>query len=98
MLQVELLGADSLTQDVGIATFLILLWKDTYKDEDGGDEHGPQDSASEPWKRWPRPPGGFVDMGCALPLHPLISRSHSNAHHAHPLSFTPCIPMIIGTL
>lgn len=66
-------------EDVGIATFLILLWKDTYKDEDGGDEHGPQDSASEPWKRWPRPPGGFVDMGCGngLLTHILISEGYA---------------------
>ncbi|ETW76216.1 hypothetical protein HETIRDRAFT_239074, partial [Heterobasidion irregulare TC 32-1] len=66
-------------EDVGIATFLMLLWKDTYKDEHGGDEHGPQDLVSEPWKRWPRPPGGFVDMGCGngLLTHILISEGYA---------------------
>ncbi|KAI0375354.1 DUF1613-domain-containing protein [Pilatotrama ljubarskyi] len=52
-------------EDIGIATFLMLLWKETY---------GPQyvESLREdvesldaaPWKNWPRPPGGFLDLGC----------------------------------
>jgi len=37
-------------QDIAIATFLILLWKDTYKSEDNAGERA-------------QPPGGFVDMG-----------------------------------
>jgi tRNASer (uridine44-2'-O)-methyltransferase len=48
-------------QDIGIATFLMLLWKDTYKTSSPILESGQSD---EFWKTWPRPPGGFVDFGC----------------------------------
>jgi tRNASer (uridine44-2'-O)-methyltransferase len=48
-------------EDVGIATWLMLFWRETFKynfvntqDDDDGDK---------PWKSWPRPPGGFVDLG-----------------------------------
>lgn len=37
-------------QDIAIATFLILLWKDTYRAKDNASERA-------------QPPGGFVDMG-----------------------------------
>jgi tRNASer (uridine44-2'-O)-methyltransferase len=77
-------------QDIGIATFLMLLWKDTY-----GPETSPPDPApvaapntpdaqapppdAEPWRRWPRPPGGFVDLGCGngLLTHILISEGYA---------------------
>jgi tRNASer (uridine44-2'-O)-methyltransferase len=81
-------------QDIGIATFLILLWKDTY-----GPETIPPDPApvaapntpsaqaqapvapleAEPWRRWPRPPGGFIDLGCGngLLTHILISEGYA---------------------
>ncbi|PVG00815.1 DUF1613-domain-containing protein [Serendipita vermifera] len=44
-------------EDIGIAAFLILLWKDTYPPErlDGKEI-------------WGRPPGGFVDIGCGAGL------------------------------
>jgi len=80
-------------QDIGIATFLMLLWKDTY-----GPETIPPDPApvaapnapkahahapvtppdAEPWRRWPRPPGGFIDLGCGngLLTHILISEGY----------------------
>lgn len=58
----------------------MLLWKDTY-----GPETIPPDLAPvaapdvEPWRRWPRPPGGFVDLGCGngLLTHILISEGYS---------------------
>ncbi|KAH9176343.1 DUF1613-domain-containing protein [Lactarius sanguifluus] len=64
-------------EDIGIATFLMLLWKDTY-----GPETIPVDStgpANEPWRRWPRPPGGFVDLGCGngLLTHILVSEGYA---------------------
>jgi tRNASer (uridine44-2'-O)-methyltransferase len=74
-------------QDIGIATFLMLLWKDTY-----GPESIPPDRApvagpntpeaptdAEPWRRWPRPPGGYVDLGCGngLLTHILISEGYA---------------------
>jgi tRNASer (uridine44-2'-O)-methyltransferase len=79
-------------QDIGIATFLMLLWRDTY-----GPETIPLDPAptaaqntpkaqapvaptdAEPWRRWPRPPGGFVDLGCGngLLTHILISEGYT---------------------
>jgi len=67
-------------QDIGIATFLMLLWKDTC-----GPETVPPDppvDASEDvesWRRWPRPPGGFVDLGCGngLLTHILISEGYT---------------------
>jgi len=54
-------------QDVGIATFLMLLWKEMYKtaDSDSGQAVLSLEDESEalPWDPWPRPPGGFVDVG-----------------------------------
>ena len=73
-------------QDIGIATFLMLLWKDTY-----GPETIPPDAVRvavtntaeapdvEPWRRWPRPPSGFVDLGCGngLLTHILVSEGYA---------------------
>lgn len=47
-------------EDIGIATYLMLLWKDTFSTSGST----VADSAEEPWKSWPRPPGGFLDLGC----------------------------------
>ncbi|TFK89610.1 DUF1613-domain-containing protein [Polyporus arcularius HHB13444] len=47
-------------EDIGIATFLILLWKHTY---DAIETSGAA-AEDEPWKAWPRPPAGFLDLGC----------------------------------
>ncbi|KAJ7130949.1 hypothetical protein C8R46DRAFT_1015874 [Mycena filopes] len=57
-------------EDIGIATFLILLWKDTYPALPTSDI--PPD---EPWHGWGRPPGGFLDFGCGngLLTHILLS-------------------------
>ncbi|KAJ7771004.1 hypothetical protein DFH07DRAFT_734925 [Mycena maculata] len=46
-------------EDIGIATFLILLWKDTYPPLTVSDV-----PADEPWRGWGRPAGGFLDFGC----------------------------------
>lgn len=57
-------------EDIGIATFLILLWKDTYPPPAASDV--PPD---EPWRGWGQPPGGFLDFGCGngLLTHILVS-------------------------
>ena len=78
-------------QDIGIATFLMLLWKDTYGPETippdpvpVADPNTPKAQApvppdAEPWRRWPRPPGGFIDLGCGngLLTHILISEGYT---------------------
>lgn len=53
-----------LLQDIGIATFLMLLWKNTYTPEDVPKSQSQNSSEERPWDVWPRPPGGFVDIGC----------------------------------
>ncbi|KAF8182146.1 hypothetical protein K438DRAFT_1975685 [Mycena galopus ATCC 62051] len=57
-------------EDIGIATFLILLWKDTYSPPPASNV--PPD---EPWRGWGRPAGGFLDFGCGngLLTHILLS-------------------------
>jgi tRNASer (uridine44-2'-O)-methyltransferase len=46
-------------QDIAIAAFLMLLWRDMYPARaDEGNETGME------WDKWGRPPGGFVDLGC----------------------------------
>lgn len=47
-------------QDIGIATFLMLLWKDTFGSSTSSGESVDSDP---PWQNWPRPPGGFLDLG-----------------------------------
>jgi len=37
----------------------MLLWKDTFSTHEALDDEDPL----EPWKTWPRPPGGFLDFG-----------------------------------
>ena len=78
-------------QDIGIATFLMLLWKDTYGPEtippdpapiavqNTPEAQAPSHPDAEPWRRWPRPPGGFVDLGCGngLLTHILISEGYA---------------------
>ncbi|KAL1725307.1 hypothetical protein EV714DRAFT_221593 [Schizophyllum commune] len=71
-------------EDIGIATYLMLLWKYTYAQQSpsnssasGGDES----LNEEPWKRWPRPPGGFVDLGCGNGLLTHILASEGYAGH-----------------
>ncbi|KAH6908841.1 DUF1613 domain-containing protein [Coprinopsis sp. MPI-PUGE-AT-0042] len=74
-------------EDIGIATFLMLLWKDTF----GGAVEAPIES--EPWKEWPRPPGGFVDFGCGngLLTHILTAEGYQGA--GIDVQFTPSTPL-----
>ncbi|KAJ7594937.1 hypothetical protein C8J56DRAFT_1123563 [Mycena floridula] len=62
-------------EDIGIATFLMLLWKITFSDTL---PHQDNANPDEPWKAWPRPPGGFVDLGCGngLLTHILIAEGY----------------------
>ncbi|KAF7302225.1 hypothetical protein MIND_00789500 [Mycena indigotica] len=55
-------------EDIGIATFLMVLWRDTYPALDAS-------HPDEPWRGWGRPPGGFLDFGCGngLLTHILLS-------------------------
>lgn len=45
---------------------MILLWKQTEGSSSASNEttaNAKDDYSTEPWKKWPRPPGGFVDLG-----------------------------------
>lgn len=46
-------------EDIGIATFLMLLWKATYSHPTNPVTSDPD----RPWTSWPRPAGGFLDFG-----------------------------------
>ncbi|KAF6756478.1 DUF1613 domain-containing protein [Ephemerocybe angulata] len=60
-------------EDIGIATFLMLLWKDSYP--------ASQETIDEtaPWKSWGRPLGGFIDFGCGngLLTHILVQEGYT---------------------
>lgn len=45
-------------QDVALAAFLMLLWRDMYPANTRPGKTG------EEWDRWGRAPAGFVDLGC----------------------------------
>ncbi|EIW77428.1 DUF1613-domain-containing protein [Coniophora puteana RWD-64-598 SS2] len=73
-------------EDIGIATFLMLLWKGTFQDHSSSPSGAkpaspppPPPDAVAPWRSWPRPPGGFVDLGCGngLLTHILTSESYT---------------------
>ncbi|KAI0254030.1 hypothetical protein BJV78DRAFT_1280440 [Lactifluus subvellereus] len=71
-------------EDIGIATFLMLLWKDTYGPETipsspAGTTDTPMSPDEPPWRQWPRPPGGFADLGCGngLLTHILTSEGYA---------------------
>lgn len=60
------------SQDIAIASFLMLLWRDMYPARSGsetGSETGME------WDKWGRPSGGFIDLGCGngLLVHILVS-------------------------
>ncbi|KAL7425199.1 tRNA(Ser) Um(44) 2'-O-methyltransferase [Cryptotrichosporon argae] len=62
------------SQDVAIAAFLMLLWKDMYPAREAASGSG----GVEEWERWGRPPGGFIDLGCGngLLVHILVSEGY----------------------
>ncbi|KAI6104853.1 hypothetical protein EDD17DRAFT_1652412 [Pisolithus thermaeus] len=71
-------------EDVGIATFLMLFWKATYASdgtsfEFDADRGGATCTSTMPWKNWPRPSGGFLDLGCGngLLVHILVSEGYA---------------------
>ena len=39
----------------------MLLWKDTFRTAEGADETDAD--SDQPWHLWPRPSGGFLDLG-----------------------------------
>jgi hypothetical protein len=45
------------SQDVAIAAFLMLLWKDMYPAR-------PPTGSENEWDTWGRPENGFIDLGC----------------------------------
>ncbi|KAI0266834.1 hypothetical protein BC834DRAFT_969341 [Gloeopeniophorella convolvens] len=63
-------------EDIGIATFLMLLWRDTFGPETAPPAPAPP---AEPWRAWPRPPGGFADLGCGngLLTHILLAEGYA---------------------
>ncbi|KIO29345.1 hypothetical protein M407DRAFT_21569 [Tulasnella calospora MUT 4182] len=62
-------------EDIGIATFLMLLWKQTYPEREAPAVDEPQ-----PWDTWGRPPGGWIDLGCGngLLVHILVSMGYTD--------------------
>ncbi|KAL1712997.1 hypothetical protein EV715DRAFT_212611 [Schizophyllum commune] len=66
-------------EDIGIATYLMLLWKYTYAPSESRAPQADESLDQEPWKKWPRPPGGFVDLGCGngLLTHILVSEGYA---------------------
>ncbi|KAL1661444.1 hypothetical protein GGF50DRAFT_129481 [Schizophyllum commune] len=83
-------------EDIGIATYLMLLWKYTYAEEEpSGSSTAREDELldQEPWKQWPRPPGGFVDLGCGngLLTHILVSEGYAG-HGFDVRARTSCAP------
>lgn len=64
------------TKDIGIATYLMLLWKQGIYSGAVSKEDAKDDGAlneAQPWLSWPRPPKGFLDLGCVT----LLDRNHS---------------------
>ncbi|CEH15693.1 Uncharacterized conserved protein [Ceraceosorus bombacis] len=56
-------------EDLGIAAWLMCLWKDMYAHDcpsstSGETSTSADGKAKRPWDSWGRPPGGFVDVGC----------------------------------
>ncbi|KAK4686049.1 tRNASer (uridine44-2'-O)-methyltransferase, partial [Tremellales sp. Uapishka_1] len=60
------------SQDIAIAAFLMLLWKDMYPERTvvGESQHE--------WDSWGRPERGFIDLGCGngLLVHILVSEGY----------------------
>ncbi|KAH9944086.1 DUF1613-domain-containing protein [Epithele typhae] len=65
-------------EDIGIATFLMLLWKHSYV-KSGPATNDTEDLNEAPWRNWARPPAGFLDLGCGngLLTHILTAEGYS---------------------
>ncbi|KIK79770.1 hypothetical protein PAXRUDRAFT_768122 [Paxillus rubicundulus Ve08.2h10] len=64
-------------EDIGIATYLMLLWKKSFGQ--GKSDLNLDNSGSDSDQAcWPRPPGGFLDLGCGngLLTHILIAEGY----------------------
>lgn len=64
-------------QDIGIATFLMLLWKQgpPANSPDKAAETERSTEGKPPWHSWSRPREGFLDLGCdfkPLPCYPRV--------------------------
>jgi tRNASer (uridine44-2'-O)-methyltransferase len=67
-------------QDVAIATFLMLLWREMYPARTSAeDTPGHLESEAREWDSWGRPPGGFVDLGCVSNVTARIGRGLADA-------------------
>lgn len=64
-------------EDIGIATFLMLFWKDTFAAS--ADLADVQEVDDLRWASWSRPSGGFLDLGCGngLLTHILSAEGYS---------------------
>jgi tRNASer (uridine44-2'-O)-methyltransferase len=59
------------SQDIAIAAFLMLLWKDMYPPQacSGKSETEVHEADGErEWDTWGRPRNGFLDLGCVCSL------------------------------
>ncbi|KAJ1301218.1 hypothetical protein OPQ81_003627 [Rhizoctonia solani] len=63
-------------EDIGIATFLMLLWNSAYQQRLNPPVEKP--GQKFPWSHFARPPGGFRDIGCGngLLTHILVSSGY----------------------
>ncbi|KZT20848.1 DUF1613-domain-containing protein [Neolentinus lepideus HHB14362 ss-1] len=66
-------------EDIGIATYLMLLWKDMYSSPPSEAQSDSKSEPERPWDAWPRPPGGFLDLGCGngLLVHILTAEGYT---------------------
>ena len=55
----------------------MLLWKATFSSGSDDAPNNPSSNLNEPWNKWPRPPGGFLDLGYAYSALAWIILSHS---------------------
>ncbi|EJD53147.1 DUF1613-domain-containing protein [Auricularia subglabra TFB-10046 SS5] len=65
-------------EEIGIAVYLMLLWKTAYAADDDTNRRRAVAVPGEPWKLWPRPPGGFLDLGCGAGMltHVLVAEGY----------------------
>ncbi|KAF8979067.1 hypothetical protein BDQ17DRAFT_1394613 [Cyathus striatus] len=61
---------DPRKHDIGIATYLMLLWKDASQYD--------YTEGKTPWRAWPRPPGGFLDLGEGYEVYGIDLRARSS--------------------